>query len=100
MGVTLKGCLHGNDIIPVYNPPLDIHPFLMFGRKARLPIDIVCGTAQPDDHPVDSFVNYMSVVLENAYHNDHNSMGLKQDLQKELYDRKWHGEFYQAGDLV
>ena len=27
-------------------------------------------------------------------------MGLKQDHQKELYDRKQHGEFYQVGDLV
>ena len=36
----------------------------MFGRKARLPIDIVYGTAQPDDLPLDSFVNDISVVLE------------------------------------
>ena len=36
----------------------------MFGRKARLPIDKVYGTVQPDDLPLDSFVNDMSVVLE------------------------------------
>ena len=57
-------------------------------------------TAQPDNLPVDSFVNDMSVVLENVYQHVHNTMGLKQDCQKELYDRTWHGEFYQAGDLV
>ena len=74
--------------------------FLMFGRKAGLPINIVYGTAQPDNLPVDRFINDMSVVLENAYQHIRNTMGLKQDRQKELYDRKWHGEFYQAGDLV
>ena len=36
----------------------------MFSRKARLPIDIVYGTAQLDDLPLDSFVNDMGVVLE------------------------------------
>ena len=74
--------------------------FLMFGRKARLPIDIVYGTAQPDDLPVDSFVNDMIVVHKNAYQHVRNTTRLKQDRQKELYDRKRHGEFYQAGELV
>ena len=60
----------------------------MFGRKARLPIDTVYGTAQPDNLPVDCFVNDMSVVLENTYQHIRNTMGLKQDHQKELYDRR------------
>ena len=74
--------------------------FLMFGRKARLPIDIMYGTGQADNFSVDRFVNDVSVVLENAYHHVRNTMGFKQDRQKELYDRKRHGEFYQAGGLV
>ena len=37
----------------------------------------------------------MSVVLENAYQRVRNIMGLKQDHQKESYDRK-HGEFYET----
>ena len=74
--------------------------FLMFGRKGRLPIDVLYGTAQADDIPVDNFANDMSVILENAYQHIRNTMGLKQDCQSELYDLKCHGEFYQAGDLV
>ena len=42
----------------------------------------------------------MSVVLENAYQHVRNTIGLKQDRQKELYDRERHGEFYHAGDLI
>ena len=41
--------------------------FLMFGRKARLPIDIMYGTGQADNFSVDRFINDVSVVLENAY---------------------------------
>ena len=76
------------------------HFFLMFGRKARLPIDIMYGTGQADNFAVDRFVNDVSVVLENAYQHVRNTMGFKQDRQKELYDCKRHGEFYKAGDLV
>ena len=73
--------------------------FLMFGRKARLPIDIMYCTGQADNFSVDKFVNDVSVVLENAYQHVCNTMGFKQDHQKELYDHKWHGEIYQT-DLV
>ena len=61
--------------------------FLMFGRRARLPI-------------VSSFVSDTKTVLEYAYRHVHDTMRLKQDRQKELYDRKRHGEFYQMGDLM
>ena len=74
--------------------------FLMFGRKARLPTDIMYGTGQADNFSVDRFINDVSVVLENAYQHVRNTMGFKQDCQKELYDCKRYGEFYQAGDLV
>ena len=67
--------------------------FLMFGRKAGLPIDIMYGTGQADNFSVDRFVNDVSVVLENAYQHVRNTMGFKQDRQKELYDRKRHGKF-------
>ena len=57
--------------------------FLMFGWKARLPIDIMYGIGQADNFSVDRFVNDVSVVLENAYHHVRNTMGFKQDHQKE-----------------
>ena len=60
----------------------------MFGRKARLPTDIVYGTTQSNDLPVDNFVKDLSVVLENAYQRVCTTMGLKQDCRKELYDHR------------
>ena len=72
----------------------------MFGRKARLPIDIMYGTGQADNFSVDKFVNDVNVVLENPYQHVRNTMGFKQDRQKELYDHKRHGEVYQTGELV
>ena len=42
----------------------------------------------------------MANVLENAYRHVHSTMGLKQEHQKELYDRKRHGDPYKVGDLV
>ena len=53
--------------------------FLMFGRKARLPIGIMYGTGQADKFSVDKFINDVNVVLENAYQHVHNTMGFKQD---------------------
>ena len=51
--------------------------FLMFGRKARIPIDIMYGTGQADNFSVERFVNDVSVVLENAYQHVRNTMGFK-----------------------
>ena len=72
----------------------------MFGRRVRLPINIVYGTNQPQSQTVSSFVSDTKIVLECAYRHVRDTMRLKQDCQKELYDRKRHGEFYQVGDLV
>ena len=72
----------------------------MFGRTARMPIDLVYGTNNSNSQNVHCFVRDMTNVLENAYHHVRSTMGLKQEHQKELYDRKRHGDPYKVGDLV
>ena len=74
--------------------------FLMFGRTARMPIDLVYGTNNSNSQNVHCFVRDMANVLENAYRHVRSTMGLKQEHQKELYDRKRHGDPYKVGDLV
>ena len=41
--------------------------FLMFGRTARMPIDLVYGTINPNSQNVHCFVRDMANVLENGY---------------------------------
>ena len=42
----------------------------------------------------------MANVLENANRHVRSTMGLKLEHQKELYDRRRHGDPYKVGDLV
>ena len=81
-------------------PTTGYSPFLMFGRRARLPIDILYGTNQPSSQIVSEFVSDMETTLEYAYRLVCDHIELKQDRQKELYDRGRHGEFYNVKDSV
>ena len=71
--------------------------FLMFGRRARIPVDLLCGTGDAEkDVSVNGYVSQQSRILEAAYHQVQNRMGLQQDTQKEVYD----GEPFKQGDYV
>ena len=75
--------------------------FLMFGRKARISIDLLYGTGEVEKQvSVNSYVSQQSKIYEAAYHQVQNRMGLQQDRQKEVYDRKRHGEPLKQGDYV
>ena len=74
--------------------------FLMFGRRARIPVDVLCGTSLSDVQSADNCVAQQCRILEDAYKKVRCMMGSKQDRQKELYDRARHGEPFQCGDLV
>ena len=55
----------------------------MFGRRARIPVDLLCGTGEMErDVSVNSYVSQQSRILEAAYHQVQNRMGLQQDRQK------------------
>ena len=72
----------------------------MFGRRARIPVDILCGTSLPEDQDIGYYVAEQCKILEEAYRQVRCTMGLRQDRQKELYDRGRHGKPFQLGDLV
>ena len=74
---------------------------LMFRRRARIPVDLLCETDNADkDVSVDSYVSQQSKIMEGAYHQIQNRMGLQQDRQKDVYDRRRHGEPFKQGDYV
>ena len=75
--------------------------FLMFGRQARIPVDLMYGTAEPES--VNSYGEYATRLQESltsAYEIARRSLGKKQERQAELYNKKMHGEPYEVGALV
>ena len=87
MGVTLAACLQG--LQHKYSTHHGLFTFfLMFGRTARMPIDLVYGTNNPNSQNVHWFVKDMANVLENAYRHVRLTMGLKQEHQKNYMIRR------------
>ena len=72
----------------------------MFGRRDRIPVDILCGTSLPEDQGIGHYVAEQCKTLEEAYRQIRCTMGLRQDRQKELYDRGRHRKPFQLDDLV
>ena len=75
--------------------------YLMFGREARLPADVMFGLP-PNSSPqqVNQYALDLRARLEGAYQLVRVHMGIQHLRQKTLYDRLVHGDLYKAGDLV
>ena len=73
--------------------------FLMLGRKARIPVDLLCEVDKIAENAND-FVSQQDRIMQEACCPVQSRMGLQQDKQKELFDRKRHGKPFNVGDLV
>ena len=74
--------------------------YLMFGRQAKLPVDIMYGTnamneVSPNQHAAD-----LRTRLTEAYEKVRQHLNIGQEWQKEFYDRRVHGKPYDVGALV
>ena len=76
--------------------------FLMYGREARLPVDLNFGVNSPvtEDLSTLTYSRRMQYVLHYSYHKVRETLGDVQQRQKALYDRYIHGEPFQEGDMV
>ena len=75
--------------------------FLMFGRQARFPVDLLFDTPVPESEvKLPEYVNKLQQSLTSAYTRVREIMGVKQERQKEQYDAKVHGKPYTDGDLI
>ena len=75
--------------------------YLMFGRKARLPLDIMYGTNQPTAvHSMGAYAMQLQNLLLTAYDLVRDHITTQHQRQKTLYDKKVHGKSYKLGDLV
>ena len=75
--------------------------FLMFGRQVRMPIDVMYGSPNmPQPTSVPQYVLTLREDLVAAYKRVREQMHQKLHRQKEIYDKRAHGEPYRVGDLV
>ena len=77
--------------------------FLMFGREARLPIDICHDqptSAVPASQQYGQYVLNQSEAFLKAFEAVRQNVSRKQCHQQELYNRRVHGDPFSTGDLV
>ena len=84
-----------------------IHPttgytpfYLMFGRQARLPVDLMFTTDKQTNFTPASYATQLRDSLEQAFSNVQATMGSKLETQKDIYDQKVHGDPFMPGSLV
>ena len=74
--------------------------YLMFGRQARIPLDIMYQTPVTEARNVSQYMWTFRKSLQDAYALARDNLQTASSRQKELYDGKIHGKPYKVGDLV
>lgn len=76
--------------------------YLLFGREARLPVDVCFGTSAAGESGIkhQQYVERMKKELQNAYHLASESAIKTQQRNKRLYDRKVKHQTLEKGDRV
>ena len=83
------------------HPTTGFTPFyLMFGRQAKLPVELLYGTPERDEVPQSQYATDLKASLEEAYQQVREKSARKLERQKELYDQKVHGKPYKVSDYV
>ena len=72
----------------------------MFGRQARLPVDVMFGSSPASSSSPSSYALNLKQSLCTAYICVHDKMNATFERQKQFYDQKVHGKPFQVGDLV
>ena len=74
--------------------------FLMFGRQAKMPVDLMYGTGNQRDLPISDYVVQLKTSLEEAYRNVRESLDVSHEYRKTYYDKSTHGRPFESGELV
>ena len=73
--------------------------YLLFGRKMRLPLDIIYRPPEKEQSH-QAFVVEIREQLHRAYDTTRDRLNLAHQRQKDYYDRRTHGERFRVGDSV
>ena len=74
--------------------------FLMFGRQAKLPVDLLYGTPEPDPLPPSQYAATLKTAMGEAYEKVRTKTTRQLKHQSDLYNQKVHGNPYKVGDFV
>ena len=74
--------------------------FLMFGRQARLPVDLAFQLPNKQPVPHNDYVAKLQQMLQESYKVVRDNLSNNLHRQKEIYDKKSHGCPYHKGDSV
>ena len=76
--------------------------FLMFGREARMPVDLMYSTdtARPPVVPTAQYAAGTKKSLQEAYRQVRRKLAVAHARRKDHYDKKIHGQPFKIGDLV
>ena len=76
--------------------------YLMFGRQARLPVDIIYGTGAPEgeSRDVSTYVSLLRRRMSEAFEIVRRNVSKHHQYQKVLYDEKVHGKPFEPEDWV
>ena len=74
--------------------------YLMFGRQARLPADVIYGAPNTDERSVTDYAMALRRRMENAFTLARQHSLTQHLKQKELYDKKIHGRPFKEGEYV
>ena len=72
----------------------------MFGRQARLPIELTYGTLDITSQPAREYAAALQRMLGSAYERGQKNFKFKLFRQKDFYDRMIYGEPYERDSLV
>ena len=93
-----KMCMAYNTSV---HPSTGFSPFyLMFGRDAKLPVDIAYGCVPEEPLPQHEYTRRLKDTLQKAFDVARRNLNTNTERMKDFYDQKIHGKPYDPGDLV
>ena len=93
-----KVCMAYNSSV---HPSTGFSPFfLMFGREAKLPVDLMYGSNPVDERTPSEYVQQLKTSLHDAYALVREHCKSEHKRQKAIFDEKIHGKPFDLGDNV